>query len=345
MAQQISNPDSASINSPFSNTSEQESLEVQHAADSVRAAKKAFAVAQVKALSVHHDAVKPSTATKATVLVKDTSLLSTQLRDSASAFRFKDVASPFNARRQRVDEAPSVATHTLFAPHELQVGKLDALTLNRDSPAWVFLLLFLMVAAFTWIKVFYARTMRQIFQAVVSMGAANQMLREENLLLQRSSVLLTVLFNLVAAFFLYQVSNYLEWSSDYIGSGLGRFLILAFVVSLVYSLKFLILRLTGHLFRTDKAFSAYIFHIFLINNVLGMLLMPLVIAVAFLAPAYALYFFYTAAALVIFGFLYRMLRGVLIGLSFAEFSKVYLLLYLCALEIGPLLITIKWLFL
>ena len=277
--------------------------------------------------------------------VKDSALLSTQLRDSASTFRFKDVETSWNERKTNDVETQLVATKSLFTPHELQVGRLDALSLNRDNPVWIFLILVLMVAAFTWIKVFYARTMRQIMQAVASMGAANQMLREENLLLQRSSVLLTVLFNLVAAFFLYQVSNYLEWSSDYLGTGFGRFLILAFLVSLVYSVKYLILRFTGHLFRTDKPLSIYIFHIFLINNALGMILMPLVIAITFIEPVYAQYCFYTAAAIVGLGFVYRVLRGLWIGLSFGEFSKFYLLLYLCALEIGPLLITIKWLFL
>ena len=338
MAQQNGDKDTIQAQSAGSGGS---SGHAAQSADSARTAKKA----QQKSSSTSTGALKSEAIAKAKPVVKDSALLSIQLRDSASAFRFKDVETTWSTRKTNEVESTPVATRSLFSPHELQAGRLDALTLNRDNPVWIFLLLFLMVAAFTWIKVFYARTMRQILQAVASMGAANQMLREENLLLQRSSVLLTVLFNLVAAFFLYQVSNYLEWSSDYLGSGFGRFLILAFVVSLAYSLKYLILRFTGHLFRTDKPLSVYIFHIFLINNALGMLLMPLVIAIAFLEPMYAQYCFYAAASLVALGFAYRLLRGLWIGLSFGEFSKFYLLLYLCTLEIGPLLITIKWLFL
>ena len=40
-------------------------------------------------------------------------------------------------------------------------------------------------------------------------------------------------------------------------------------------------------------------------------------------------------------FLYRILRGILIGMASPDRSPVYLFLYICALEFAPLLVLIK----
>ena len=40
-------------------------------------------------------------------------------------------------------------------------------------------------------------------------------------------------------------------------------------------------------------------------------------------------------------YVYCLVRGILIGISYQRFSPFYLFVYLCALEIAPLLVLIK----
>jgi hypothetical protein len=229
----------------------------------------------------------------------------------------------------------------LFVNHELKEIHNNPQPVNRPHPDWLFYVLLFVLIAFTWLKVFYNKNFRQILGAIGSINATNQIVRDENILVQRASVILTVMFNIVASVFLYQLSVIFEWPSDYIGQGFSRFMIFAVLISCVYSFKFLLLKLTGHIFKMDKPIATYIFNIFLINNILGVFLIPLLISIAYMPAFYASIIFKLAIIIVLVSFIYRISRGIIIGLSQEVFSIFYLFLYLCTLEIAPLLILIK----
>lgn len=302
--------------------------------------KKKFIENQIKTKIVAQP--KKTTGEKKQGIVKaDTALLQTVIPEVTEEFKFRDIILKPEENKTTVQVKKQVYYKPFFEPHELSIKNEQSITLNHDNPVWSFFLLLVLVSGFSWIKVFYPKTIRDIFQAAVNISVTNQMLRDENLLLQRASLLLTIMFNLVAAFFLYEISMSFEWSSDYIGSGFGRFLIFAFAVSFVYSFKFIFLRLTAFIFKTDKPVSVYIFNIFLINNILGITLLPLIIGISFLPQPYSKLVIYISLALIILGFFYRILRGLLNSLGHSEFSKFHLLLYLCTLEIAPLLVFIK----
>lgn len=229
----------------------------------------------------------------------------------------------------------------LFANHELREIHNNPQPINRPHQDWLFFVLLFIVISFTWLKVFYNKNFKQILAAIVSINATNQIVRDENILVQRASVVLTVMFNIVSSVLLYQASILFDWPSDYISQGFSRFLIFAVLISCVYSVKFLLLKLAGFVFRLDKPIANYIFNIFLINNILGVFLIPLLISITFLPGMYVKYIFNLAVIFVIVSFIYRLVRGIIIGLSQEVFSIFYLFLYLCTLEIAPLLILIK----
>mgnify|MGYP001611693863 CR=1 FL=1 len=160
-------------------------------------------------------------------------------------------------------------------------------------------------------------------------------------MVQRASVLLTIVFNLVAALFLYQLSVIVGWSSDFTGSGFSRFLIFTLAISAGYTFKYIILKFVGFVFQIDKAITVYIFNIFLINNVLGLGLLPVLISLAFLPFINALLVVKIAGIIALSAFIYSIIRGLTIGFGFPRFSSFYLFLYLCALEIAPLLVLIR----
>lgn len=104
---------------------------------------------------------------------------------------------------------------------------------------------------------------------------------------------------------------------------------------LFYVLKNLLVSYLGWLFNTKKAAKAYFNNIFVFNHVIGMLLLPLVFYQAFNPLSGAII---AAWALLLLFNLYKVTRGAILGHTHADFSVYYLFLYLCGVELAPLLI-------
>ncbi|MBK8364247.1 MAG: DUF4271 domain-containing protein [Bacteroidetes bacterium] len=205
----------------------------------------------------------------------------------------------------------------------------------------VFPIILVVLAVFAALRIFYNKYFSQMLVAFVNNNLTNQIVRDENILVQRASVYLSIVFNLIAALFLYLISVYYGWEIGGIGIGFSRFLFFAVIVSAAYTLKFLILKISGWLFNLDREMATYIFNTFLINNILGIALLPFVCLIAYNQMISASWLILIAVILAGTAFAYRMFRGVLVGLSMPSFSLLYLFLYLCTLEIAPLLILIR----
>jgi hypothetical protein len=276
---------------------------------------------------------------KAADLHKEKKKISTQEADSV--FRFNDIESNAPAiKPSPSDTFKPVSPIFLNAGNKLKPEHTHPLPSNKENTDWIFFTLLISCGAFIWVKVFYRKIFEQIVQAFFNNRITNQIVRDENILIQKASVLLTIIFNLVFSLFLYKVSTFFEWNPDYLGSGFNRFLVFALAVSFIYTIKLLTLKVIGNIFKIDKAIAVYIFNIFLINNLLGIALIPVLIFVSF-SKLYTLDAIYLGLGLTALSFFYRIVRGWLIGLTSSGFSLLYLFLYLCALEIAPLLVFYK----
>ncbi len=229
----------------------------------------------------------------------------------------------------------------IYKGHLLHPSGNEAIDRNPISPVWFFPIILIVLAVFASLRIFYNKYLSQMLVAFVNNNLTNQIVRDENILVQRASVYLSIVFNLIAALFLYLISIYYGWELVGIGFGFSRFLFFALVVSAAYTVKFLILKICGWLFNLNREMATYIFNTFLINNILGIAILPFVCLIAYnqLLPTSLLILI--SVILAGLAFAYRMFRGVLVGLSMPSFSLLYLFLYLCTLEIAPLLILIR----
>ncbi len=229
----------------------------------------------------------------------------------------------------------------LYHGHELKATHSAPIEINDTKPDWFFLILVLVIALLAYMRVAYTKFLNQMISAVFNNHLTNQIVRDESLLVQRASVILSVLYNVVAALLLYIISVHYDWSFGIIGSGFLRFLFMALLVSIALATKFVVLKICGYLFNHDKETASYIFNIFLINNLLGIMLIPFIALMAFSQAISLSILVKLAVILLIITYLYRLYRGFLIGLKSQSFSPFYLFLYLCALEIAPLSVLIK----
>ncbi|HKR05373.1 MAG TPA: DUF4271 domain-containing protein [Bacteroidia bacterium] len=283
---------------------------------------------------------KPDSLNSSVSANQDTFLLSAQDSsfkikvDKGFAFTDNDSLSPIDNFSGAAD-APA-----LFKGHQLQPTVTNPIPLNRSIPDWFTIALFITIGFFTWLKLINGKIIQQLFAAFFNNSVTNQIVRDENVLVQKASVMLSLVFYFTTALLLYQVSVYFNWEYKIIGRGPVRFIIFVLFIASAYSFKMVFLKLISTIFRMDRPVSTYIFNIFLINNIIGILLIPLVLLIAFF-PMGVDFFIWTGIVILVASFLYRLFRGIIIWTSLARFSLYYLILYLCALEIAPLLIIFK----
>jgi hypothetical protein len=106
------------------------------------------------------------------------------------------------------------------------------------------------------------------------------------------------------------------------------------------ALKISVIWLISVTFKNKETAKEYIQNILIYNLVLGILLLPVLLLIIY---TYHELFLYVAGGLVLIMIFLRFIRGVAIGLSDSKFSLFHLFLYLCTLEILPLVIAAKFL--
>jgi hypothetical protein len=229
----------------------------------------------------------------------------------------------------------------LFQGHELKPHSDTGQPVNYERGDWLFILIIFVVAIFAYLRIAYRKYLDRLVNALFNLNITNQIVRDENILVQRASVMLSVIFYLVTALLVYFISLHYDWRLGGLGTGFIRFLFITVLIAAVYFLKLVVLKVAGWLFNQKREMSTYIFNIFLINNLLGLALIPIVTLFIFFGFMQLNWLLITAVALFACAYIYRLVRGILIGLNASSVSPVYLLLYLCALEIAPLLVLLK----
>jgi hypothetical protein len=112
--------------------------------------------------------------------------------------------------------------------------------------------------------------------------------------------------------------------------------------TILYLGKYICLELAGYIFNTREMVSTYVFIVFMINKVLGILLLPFILLLAFAKPFYYPFAMGGAAGLAILLLLYRYLFSLTSVRNKLHISSFHFFLYLCAFEVLPLLILYKF---
>jgi len=120
----------------------------------------------------------------------------------------------------------------------------------------------------------------------------------------------------------------------------GFFYMCLFFLGL-YLGKYICLTIVGYIFNTNELVQTYIFVVFMINKVLGILLIPFIGILAFAKPFLHPFAIGGAGLLMVLLILYRYLFSLTSVRNKLHVSSFHFFLYLCAFEIIPLLILYK----
>lgn len=204
---------------------------------------------------------------------------------------------------------------------------------------WVLGFMLVMLIVFGILRISFHKQLTTIIHAFYSNRVLNNLNKEDNLFSSWPFLFLFIQFGFITGMFLYLIAQYYQVS--YGTGGFQFFVTISVSIVVLYAFKILLLKGIGHLFNIQKPVHEYISILYLSYFNLSLLFIPLVIAFALSPLRYGLYFIVISTLLITLIFSFQFIRAGYIILTGNRFSKVYLFLYFCALEICPILILIR----
>ncbi|MBC7746278.1 MAG: DUF4271 domain-containing protein [Flavobacterium sp.] len=204
---------------------------------------------------------------------------------------------------------------------------------------WVIITILCIILFFAILKNAFSKELSLIIESMFNNRTLNQISREDNLFSTWPFLFLYVLFGFTIGMFLYLCGQYLNLQINY--KGFEWFLILSLVILGLFTLKIVVLRVLGFFFGVQKLVKEYVTLLYLSYFSIALIFLPLVIAFSLTPASYAGIYAYIAIFFVVGILSVQFIRLGRNILSTYHFSKIYLFIYLCALEICPLLILFK----
>lgn len=189
------------------------------------------------------------------------------------------------------------------------------------------------------IRLAYLKYFSDLFRAFLNPTLSQRQLKDQLSQSPFPNFLLNVFFAVSLGVYLYL----LMYRQQYIFNADAWLLIpgLILLVALIYGIKHVVLRFCGWLFGNNDLADAYIFILNLINKVLGILLVPFLVILAFCQPEIARAFLYISLFFIVLMIGYRYVRSYSVIKQYLSFSRLHFFLYLCAFEVAPVLLLTK----
>lgn len=229
----------------------------------------------------------------------------------------------------RQTEQTTTETHTLeklFDPNPKAINIAN----------WQVIILVLIVVLLGFAKAFSSNRFKQSIKALFNYGTAQEISREEKVFFHRSNLLFTAIHLLATSLFLYHLKELFN-SGGLVANKFMFFLLIFGGLTILYTFKYLFFRILSFIFNEASIASEYIFNVSLYNNLLGVILIPILCIMFFSSLPILSVLFYVAFPLIFLIFLLRVIRLYLVGIRKGILYS-YIFLYICSLEILPLVV-------
>uniref|UniRef100_F4C7S3 DUF4271 domain-containing protein n=2 Tax=Sphingobacteriaceae TaxID=84566 RepID=F4C7S3_SPHS2 len=206
-------------------------------------------------------------------------------------------------------------------------------------PRWVLYTVFSLFLFFALIRMFFMKDLEAIATSFYSNRVLLQVSKEDNLITSWPFVFLYLLFGFTIGLFLYLYVSYGQLQLGY--SEIGLFFTITALVLMLFVVKILITRAIGFVFGIQKLVRDYISILYLSYFNAAIIFLPLLLVLSLVPTNHVKVWILVSCAVGLFVFAMQFLRASNTVLKSYQFSKFYLFIYLCTLEVGPILILIK----
>lgn len=209
------------------------------------------------------------------------------------------------------------------------------------EPFWYFIYLFILLALYAWINIYYGNVLAQTFRASTNFTLSNKLFKDNSLLQSQLDGVLYLYYFLSVAFALYYLELKTGWM-PYQLQGAWLFLFNFGLLALLFYGKVVFHNIAGFLFNGVKIIREYLYNMFLFNKLTGLVLLPLMFLMVYTRGVIQVLVLWTGILVLSGIFLMRFIRAIMFSYRKGLFN-FYMFLYLCALEIVPFVLLYRWL--
>jgi hypothetical protein len=274
-----------------------------------------------------------------TVTAQDTSVVQ-QKPDTVSAQVIKDTV-------QQLQVKPSVSFDSsykailaksrlnLFAKPQFQIEK-EKQAVKKD---WLFYYILGIALLFGLLRISYLRYFGDMFRVFFRTSLRVNQIREQLVQSGLQSLLFNLFFAVAAGTYVYLLISYFHVSVKL--PDLFIPLVTTAAIALLYLGKYVFLQVSGWLFGMKNAAETYSFIVFLINKIVGIILLPFLFVIAFAEKELAGVAITISLVVIVGLFLYRFLRAYSPVQAEIKVGRFHFFIFFLAFEIAPLLVIYK----
>ena len=236
---------------------------------------------------------------------------------------------------------------TVFKLSQLEGGTLSQgsglLMMERVQafpPAWFFFLIFALIGFLAWTRSYYGNVVLQSFQAATNYQVTFRLFKDNSVLQKQQDQILYLFYFLNMAFMLYLLEMRFH-IQPYELHGVTLYLFNLALLAGTFMARIVLLHTAGMLFDRTDMFREYLYNIFIFNKLTGIVILPLLPLMAYTSGWIQPVVYWAALVVVFLIVLLRVTRSVVFSLR-KDISIFYMFLYLCALEIVPLILLYRW---
>ena len=230
-----------------------------------------------------------------------------------------------------------------FTPEENWITPLEEGSIVKykktDNIAWRFYLLAGLGILIGFTRLTFYKDFRELIESFLNYNLANQFYRDHEASQPFSFLLLNINFIIVTSMILIEIFNFYEILDQY-----EYWILLGILISalgILILLRAVIFEIMKGIFTFNRELNLYNFHIGIIYKMLGLVLYPVIILFTFSPEPYKKFLIPGVIVLIVSFLFFRYIRGMAIASGFIKFYKFHFFLYICTLEIAPLLLMIK----
>jgi hypothetical protein len=238
-----------------------------------------------------------------------------------------------------------VGLDNIFYSHSFSfIGNRPKTELTSGEPRksrerWVLAAIIGLVIYTALLNIFLSKDISSVIQSFYNKNALSQLDKESGLINSWAFVGLFILFSLTCGLVLYQLAEYRNFYFPV--SGFQLFIWLSVVVGLLFVLKFLVLKFIGFVFDINALVSEYIAILNLTYFNIAFVFLSVALCFSLLDTRFVTLLKEVTIGLIAVIIAWQYIRNSVNIISNFRFHKFYLFIYLCALEICPILVLIK----
>lgn len=210
---------------------------------------------------------------------------------------------------------------------------------SKESSDLMFYVMVGLLFYFALIKTLFSKYVDNLIAIFLRITLKQQQLREQLLQAPLPSLLLNVLFLFSGGFYASLLLEY--YKSPFIENFWLQTAYCILLLAVIYLTKYIVLKAAGWIFGITRATDTYIFIVFLVNKMLGIILLPFIVLYVFQPTAVQQVLVTLSLMLILFLFAYRFAFSFRPLKAEIKMNLLHFFIYLCAFEIAPLLLIYK----